>query len=68
MFSPEQAIIFAEAGVRAKAENIAAVIKIFMGTSLENKTSVLLVNEIRICPADRFRQSIIFARCSAPKI
>jgi hypothetical protein len=54
MFSPEQAIIFADAGVSAKAENIAAVIKIFIGTSLENETSLLLVNEIRVCPDVRF--------------
>jgi hypothetical protein len=41
MLSPVQAIIFAEAGVKAKAENMAAVIKIFfMKTSFENETSV----------------------------
>src|ERR1700686_3621609 len=38
MLSPVQAIISAEAGVNAKAENMAAVIKIFfIGTSLEMK-------------------------------
>src|SRR6266478_429312 len=48
MLSPVQAIISAEAGVNAKAENMAAVIKIFfIGTSLENETSVLLAIEIR---------------------
>src|ERR1700681_3186063 len=38
MLSPAQAIISAEAGVNAKAENMAAEIKIFfIGTSLEMK-------------------------------
>src|SRR5205085_11088862 len=35
MLSPVHASIFAEAGVKAKAENRAAVIKILIGTSLK---------------------------------
>jgi hypothetical protein len=36
-----------EAGVNAKAENIAAVIKSLISTLPENETSLLLANEIR---------------------
>jgi hypothetical protein len=57
MLSPVQAIIAAEAGVNAKAENIAAVISIFfMGTSLKKQTSVLLAIEVRMCRARRFTE------------
>jgi hypothetical protein len=41
MFSPVQAIIAAEAGVNAKAESIAVVIKILIRTLPENETSIL---------------------------
>jgi len=54
MFSPVQAIIAAEAGVNARAENMAAVIKIFISTSFENKASILLANEIRFRRQTRF--------------
>jgi hypothetical protein len=42
MFSPEHAVaalVFAEAGVRARAENTAAMIKIFHRTSLGMKSA-----------------------------
>jgi hypothetical protein len=45
MFSPVQAIIAAEAGVNARAENIAVVIKILIRTLPENETSLSLANE-----------------------
>jgi hypothetical protein len=46
IFSPVQAIIAAEAGVRDSAENRVAG-TLFMGTSLEIETSLLLANEVR---------------------
>ena len=57
MFSPVQAIIAAEAGVNAKAENIAAVIKILISTLPENETSALLANEIRFRDPMRFQRN-----------
>ena len=57
MFSPVQAIIAAEAGVNAKAENIAAVIKILISTLPENETSILLANEIRFRGPMRFQRN-----------
>jgi hypothetical protein len=55
MFSPVQAIIFADAGVNARAEKRAAVINVLIGTSSKNETSELLAYEIRICRPGRFR-------------
>jgi hypothetical protein len=57
MLSPVQAIIAAEAGVNARAENIAVVIKILIRTLPENETSILLANEIRFCRPKRFQRN-----------
>src|SRR5258708_17268010 len=57
MFSPVQAIIAAEAGVNAKAESIAVVIKILIRTLPENETSILLANEIRFRWPKRFQRN-----------
>jgi len=57
MFSPVQAIIAAEAGVNAKAENIAAVIKNLIRTLPENETSIILANEIRFRHPMRFQRN-----------
>jgi hypothetical protein len=57
MLSPVQAIIAAEAGVNARAENIAAVIKILINTLPENETSILLANEIRFRRPKRFQRN-----------
>jgi hypothetical protein len=57
MFSPVQAIIAAEAGVNAKAENIAVVIKSLIRTLPENETSILLANEIRFRRPKRFQRN-----------
>src|ERR1700682_5220600 len=57
MFSPVQAIMAAEAGVNAKAENIAAVIKILISTLPENETSILLAQEIRFRHPMRFQRN-----------
>jgi len=65
MFSPVQAIIAAEAGVNAKAENIAAVIKILISTLPENETSILLANEIRFRHPMRFQRNKFFVCCDA---
>jgi hypothetical protein len=56
IFSPVQAIILAEAGVKARAENIAAVINIFIGHLAENETSVLLVIGMRIVQRTGFQK------------
>jgi hypothetical protein len=63
MFSPVQAIIAAEAGVNAKVENIAAVIKILISTLPENETSIILANEIRFRHPMRFQRNKFF--CAA---
>src|SRR5258708_2388783 len=63
MFSPVHAIIIAEAGVKAKAENIAAVIKIFIGNLAKNETSILPAFELRVGCLMRFREKIFF--CAA---
>ena len=47
MLSPEQAIIFAEAGVKAKAENMAVIVKIFFIGSSLNQTNMSLALKIR---------------------
>jgi hypothetical protein len=61
MLSPVHFIIAAEAGVKASAENIAAVIRIvFIKSSLGTKTNMLLVFEIRILHQRCFREKIIF--------
>jgi hypothetical protein len=52
MFSPVQAIIFADAGVNARAEKSAAVINVLIGTSSKNETSELLAYQIRIVGRD----------------
>src|SRR5882672_1371007 len=57
MFSPVQAIIAAEAGVNARAENIAVVIKILIRTLPENETSILLANEICFRRPKRFQRN-----------
>jgi len=57
MFSPVQAIIAAEAGVNAKAESIAVVIKILISTLPGNETSILLANEIRFRRPKRFQRN-----------
>jgi hypothetical protein len=57
MLSPVQAIIAAEAGVNARAENIAVVIKILIRTLPENETSILLANEIRFRRPKRFQRN-----------
>src|SRR5882724_175806 len=57
MFSPVQAIIAAEAGVNAKAESIAVVIKILISILPGNETSILLANEIRFRRPKRFRRN-----------
>jgi hypothetical protein len=58
MFSPVQAIIAAEAGVNARAENIAVVIKILIRTLLaENETSILLANKMRFGRPKRFQRN-----------
>jgi|ERR1700682_3335849 hypothetical protein len=47
MFSPVHAVafVFAEAGVKARAENIAAMIKTFNGTSLRMKPAQCWLSE-----------------------
>src|SRR6202040_3157875 len=57
MFSPVQAIIAAEAGVNARAENIAVVIKILIRTLPENETTILLANEMRFGRPKRFQRN-----------
>jgi hypothetical protein len=57
MLSPVQAIIAAEAGANARAENIAVVIKILIRTLPENETSILLANEIRFRRPKRFQRN-----------
>ena len=65
MFSPVQAIIAAEAGVNARAEHIAVVIKILIRTLPENETSILLANEIRFRRPKRFQRNKMFVCCDA---
>jgi hypothetical protein len=54
MFSPVQAIIAAEAGVKARAENVAAVIKILISISLENSQHIA-GRRNTLSPPTRFR-------------
>jgi hypothetical protein len=66
MLSPVQAIISAEAGVSAKAENMAAVIKIlFIGTSsLEMKPAYCWLS-IYVLVSGAFLQQRHFVCCNA---
>src|SRR5580704_13822585 len=65
MLSPVQAIIAAEAGVNAKAENMAAEIKIFfIGTSLEMKPAYCWLS-IYALASDGFLQERHFVCCDA---
>ena len=72
MLSDVHAIIAADAGDKARAENIAAVIKIVFMKSLPwNETGVLPAFEIRILHQQCFREKLIlraalqrFARAS----
>jgi hypothetical protein len=65
MLSPEQLIISAEAGVKASAENIAAVTNIFMENLPWNETNLLLAIEIRSRRPLRFQEKLFFVCCDA---
>jgi hypothetical protein len=64
MFSPVQAIIAAEAGVKARAENMAAVIKILISISLENSQHIA-GRRNTLSPPTAFPREEIFVRCNA---
>src|SRR3981081_2782352 len=67
MFSPEHFIIIAEAGVKAKAENIVAVIKIFIGTSLGTKPAECWSTKYALAAAYVSPMTSFFVCCDAAR-